>query len=57
MVRPLKILPRKNIRICLGKSTQVGSTGEHFKILGVLPVEIVYKKVTILHIIKNYETF
>jgi hypothetical protein len=57
VVRPLKILQRKIVRICLGKNNLVGSTGENFKLLGVLPVEIVYKKMTILYIIKNYESF
>jgi hypothetical protein len=44
-------------RICLGKSSIVGSTGENFKILSVLPVEIVYKKITILLTVKNYKKF
>lgn len=56
-VRPLKIFQRKIIRICLGLNTLVGSTGENFKLLNVLPVEIVYKKVTILYIMQNYESF
>jgi len=56
-VKPLKILQRKIVRICLGRNTLTGSTGDNFKQLEVLPVEIVYKKVTILYIVKNYETY
>jgi len=56
-VRPLKILQRKIIRICLCKNNLVGSTGENFKLFRVLPFESVYKKVTILYVIQNYETF
>lgn len=45
-IRPLKIL-KKFVRICLGKNTLIGSTGDNFKQLNVLPVEVVYKKVSI----------
>lgn len=56
-VRPLILFQRKIVRICLGKNNLVGSTGENFKLLNVLPVESVYKKISIIYIIKNYENF
>lgn len=35
----------------------MGLTKKKFELLNVLPVEIVYKKVTILYIIKYYKSF
>jgi hypothetical protein len=56
-VIPLILFQRKIIRICLGRNNLIGSTGENFKLLNVLPVESVYKKVSTMYIIKNYEHF
>lgn len=56
-VRPLILFQRKIIRICLGRNNLIGSTGDNFKVSNVLPVESVYKKVSIMYIIKNYEHF
>jgi len=56
-VRPLILFQRKIVRICLGRNNLVGSTGESFKLLNVLPVETVYKKISILYIIKYYQHF
>ena len=52
-VRSLILFQRKIVRTCLGRNNLVGSTGEHFE----LPVSSVYKKVSIIYIIKNYENF
>lgn len=38
-VRPLKLLQKKFVRICLSQNTLIGSTKENVKLLDVLPIE------------------
>lgn len=56
-VRPLQLLQRKFIRICLSRNIIIGITKKNYMLLEVLPVKSMYKNIIILYIITNYKSF
>jgi hypothetical protein len=56
-LKPLSIQQRQIIRICLQKPTLEGSTRQNFKLLNVLPVDLLFKKIAILWVSKNIDNW
>lgn len=52
--QPLLLQQRQAIRIYLKKQNLVGSTAYHIKLLGILPVDSLYKN-KVIFIKKNYD--
>jgi len=52
-IKPLTIQQNKIVRKCLDKNTLEGSNKLNYKCLGVLPINLLYKKFAIMFFIKN----
>ncbi|KAL4126805.1 hypothetical protein QTP88_011014 [Uroleucon formosanum] len=54
-LKPLLLHQRQIVRVCLQKTNYVGSTGLNFKEFNVLPVDLVFKKMAIMWVIKHLD--
>jgi len=57
ILKPLLIQQRQIVRICLQKPIVVGSTSQRFKLFNVLPVDLLFKKIAILWLSKNIDSW
>lgn len=54
-LKPLLLHQHQIVRVCLQKTNYVGSTKHNFKELNVLPVDLLYKKMAILWVVKHLD--
>lgn len=56
-LKPIISLQNRAVRISLNKTDRVGSSNENYKELGVLPLNLLYKKYSISFTLKNHSKF